>query len=94
MTIRSEAAAWIAFAALSLLTWIAASYLWRFGFSGDRVLWLLGALCLLLACRIVFLSRARYRSAALCLAGLVVGQWWLTETLLTFAAWSINGFGG
>ena len=92
MTIRSEAAAWIAFLALSILTWVAASFLWRFGSAGDLTLWVLAALCLLLTCRIVFLSRVRFRSAALCFVGLAVGQWWLTQTLLAFAAWSINGF--
>jgi hypothetical protein len=93
MAIRSLEA-WIAFVTLSIATWIAKSYLWRFGSTYDVVLWLLAILCLLLACRIVFLSRARFRAAALCLVGLLVGQWWLTGTLLAFAAWSTNGFGG
>jgi hypothetical protein len=78
--------------ALSILTWIADSYLPLFGSTEYVVLSILGILCFLLACRIVFLSRVRFPSAALCLVGLLVGQWWLTGTLLAFAAWSINGF--
>ena len=94
MHIRSPAAAWTALTVLSILTWIADSYLWRWGTVENVVLAILASLCLLLAVRIVVVSRARLGAAALCLVSLVVGQWWLTGTLLTFAAWSTGqGFG-
>jgi hypothetical protein len=94
MNIRSTTAAWIALGVLSILTWIADSYLWRWGTIDHFVLAILAGLCLLLAIRIVILSRARLGAAALCLVSLVVGQWWLTRTLLSFAAWSTGeGFG-
>jgi len=82
----------MAFVALSILTWIADSYLPLFGSTEYVVLSILGILCFLPVCRIVFLNRVRFPSAALCLVGLLVGQWWLTGTLLAFAAWLINGF--
>ena len=94
MSARSTTAAWTALIVLSILTWIADSYLWRWGTVEHVVLAILAGLCLLLSVRIVILSRARLGAAALCLVSLVVGQWWLTGTLLAFAAWSTGeGFG-
>jgi hypothetical protein len=94
MNVRSTHAAWTVLVVLSILTWIADSYLWRWGTVEHVVLAILAGLCLLLAVRIVILSRARLGAAALCVVSLIVGQWWLTRTLLTFAAWSTGeGFG-
>ena len=52
---------------LSTLSWIADSYLWRWGTVEHLVLAILAGLCLLLAIRIVILSRARLGAAGLCL---------------------------
>lgn len=93
MKVRSLAATWTAFVALSISAWIVDSYLPVFGSIEYIVLSILAVLCLLLAVRIVFLSSQRFQSAAICLVVLAVGQWWLTGTLLAFAAWSTgHGF--
>jgi hypothetical protein len=92
MDVRSTAAAWTALIVLSILTWIADSYLRRWGTVEYVVLAVLASLCLLVVIRIIVLSRARLGAAVLCLVSLFVGQWWLTRTVWAFATWSVNGF--
>lgn len=82
---------WTPFALASLCTFLAYKTLWAIELYWV-VLALLGALSCCLAARVLLRTGWKPLPLVGVVIGLIVGQWWLIQTLILQALWRINGF--
>ncbi|TND04272.1 MAG: hypothetical protein FD120_1386 [Gammaproteobacteria bacterium] len=91
MNIKGRIALWAAFWLFSILTWLVDASTWMMDWRSTlRLVFAIISFSLGMS---LLISKGRtLRSAALVVAGLVVGQWWLIKILVAFALWSVKGF--
>jgi hypothetical protein len=83
--------AWAIFWLFTILTQLASARLWMLA-SYELVLSALAIISAGLGLWILITNRFAWRSVILVVLGLIVGQWWLVESLTMMAFWSIRGF--
>lgn len=91
MDTKKQKVMWVAFWLIAVLTWIVYSSLWMKGWY-YLALSMLGIISLFLAIGILITKGRTYRSITLIVLGLVIGQWWIIETLAMIAFGKIKGF--
>lgn len=82
---------WAIFWLLAILTQLASARLWMLT-SYELMLSALAIFSAALGVWILITTRFAWRSVALVVLGLIVGQWWLVESLAMMAFWSLRGF--
>jgi hypothetical protein len=91
MNTKKQIIMWVAFWLFAVLTWVVYSGLWMKGWY-YLALSALGIISLFLAIGILATKGRTCRSIILIVLGLVIGQWWLIESLAMMALWGIRGF--
>lgn len=91
MTAKNVRLSWAIFSLLSVST----ISVYQFGWATDQYQLYLGALgiaSLIAAIWLLFCTRLNRLSVVLVLKGLLAGQWWFIQDILTKASWLIKGF--
>jgi uncharacterized membrane protein YqgA involved in biofilm formation len=82
---------WAPFALASVLSLVAYKALWMSS-TYLQILTCLAIASVILGGYAVWRTRLRAWSVAAVLIGLIIGQWWLVESILTLSLWRWRGF--